>query len=63
MSSAGRKSLGKVRYTLTLDPKLEAEARKLDPNFSGFMEAAGWREVKRRKKAAGHGRDMDKGKA
>ena len=56
MSPAGRKSLGKVRYTLTLDPKLEEEARKLDANFSGFMEEAGWREVKRRKRL-GHGRD------
>jgi hypothetical protein len=60
--AAGRKSLGKVRYTLTLDPKLEKEARKLDPNFSGFMEEAGWREVKRRKRS-GHGRDMERGDA
>jgi len=47
--SAGRKSENKVRYTLTLDPHLAIEARKLDPNFSRFMESAGWREVKRQK--------------
>jgi post-segregation antitoxin (ccd killing protein) len=52
MSRAGRKPQGKARYTLTLDPKLEEEARKLDSNFSGFMEKAGWREVKRQNQSA-----------
>jgi hypothetical protein len=47
MTPAGRKPENKARYTLTLDPRLEVEARKLDSNFSRFMEAAGWREVKR----------------
>lgn len=47
MSPAGRKPEGKARFTLTLDPRLEVEARKLDSNFSRFMEIAGWREVKR----------------
>ena len=50
MSPAGRKSEGKERFTLTLDPRLEEEARKLSSNFSAFMEEAGWREVKRQKR-------------
>lgn len=53
MSPAGRKPEGKARFTLTLDPRLEVEARKLDTNFSRFMEEAGWKEVKRRKKSVG----------
>lgn len=51
MSPAGRKSEGKERFTLTLDPRLEVEARKLDSNFSRFMETAGWKEVKRLSRA------------
>ena len=51
MTPAGRKPEGKARFTLTLDPTLEVEARKLDSNFSRFMENAGWREIKRLKKA------------
>ncbi len=57
MSPAGRKSEGKVRYTLTLDPALEAAALKLTSNFSRFMNEAGWREVKRLSKR--HPADMD----
>jgi hypothetical protein len=47
---AGRKPEGKARFTLTLDPRLEVEARKFNSNFSGFMEEAGWREVKRQQR-------------
>ncbi len=48
MSPAGRKSEGKARYTLTLDPGIEAEARRRDPNlnFSRFMNEAGWKALK-----------------
>lgn len=48
MTPAGRKSEGKVRYTLTLDPTLEAAALSMGvTNFSRFMNEAGWREVRR----------------
>lgn len=50
MSPAGRKSEGKVKYTLTLDPAMEAEARKLDSNFSRFLNTAGWEKIKREKR-------------
>ena len=42
MSPAGRKPEGKAKYTLTLDPELEAAARAITSNFSKFMNDAGW---------------------
>lgn len=47
MNPAGRPSEGKQRVYLTLTPAFIKAARKLDPNLSRFVEAAGWREVKR----------------
>jgi len=46
----------KVRTTLTLDPALLDAVKKHfgeRANMSGFFEDAGWREIKRLKKAAG----------
>lgn len=62
MSPAGRPSEGKKKVNLTLSPEFIKEARKADPNLSRFVEFAGWREIKRLKKAPGHFRDT-KGKS
>ncbi len=49
-SNAGRKKMGdkkKIARTITMDADLPAAVEKLTPNLSGFLNDAGWKEVKR----------------
>lgn len=55
VSPGGRPSEGKVRIYLTLTPAFIKAARKIEPNLSRFVEAAGWKEIKRQKKRVGPG--------
>ncbi len=54
-SKAGRKKMGdkkKIARTITMDADLPIEVAKLTPNLSGFLNDAGWKEVKRLRKSA-----------
>lgn len=37
----------KIARTITMDATLPAAVEKLTPNLSGFLNDAGWKEVKR----------------
>lgn len=55
----------KVRINIALSPALKTAVKKAQgdySNLSAFLEEAGWRELKRLKKAPGHFRDT-KGKS
>ncbi len=42
----------KIARTITMDADLPIEVEKLTPNLSGFLNDAGWKEVKRLRKSA-----------
>lgn len=62
MSPGGRPSEGKVKVNLTLSPDFMEEARKIDPNLSRFVEAAGWKEIKRHRHHSATGKKSGSGK-
>jgi hypothetical protein len=58
-SKVGRKPMGekkKIARTITMDKDLPAAIEKITPNVSGFLNDAGWKEVKRRSRP-GHNKE------